>query len=138
MTTVIGDGDRDGLPYAFGAAPLPVLPALVAGNEGGAGDAGRGERHARDDEEERAPAAADIGAQAVEEMGGGQEHRIPNDERTSGVTEGKGEYPPQLVGIMDPDAQEMRQMDTKGRCPRGEEAVARVEQENRMLPSDRG
>ena len=62
VAPVIGDGDSDCLPHALWSAVCPVLPALVPGDEGGAGDAGRGEWHAGNDEKKGTPTAAHIGA----------------------------------------------------------------------------
>ena len=138
MTPVIGGGDRNGLPDAFGTAPLPLFPPLMPGDEGGAGDAGRGERDARDDEQERTPTAAHIGPQSVEQVGGRQQARVPDDQGTRAFAQGEGECPSQLVGIMDPDAHEMWQVDTEGGRARRIETVVGIEEQDGMDAGDCG
>lgn len=138
MAAVVSDRDTDGLPDAFGSTLLPLLPALVARNEGGAGDAGRGEWHARNDDEERTPAGAHIGAQPVEERGGGQQACVPDDQGAGAVAQGEGKCATQFLRVMDPGTEEVRQMDTERSSARRIETVVRIEEQDGVGPGNSG
>jgi len=135
---MIGDGHRDSFACAFGAAALPLLPALVARDEGGAGDAGYGERHARHDEKQCAPTRTHIGTQSVEEMSGWQEPRIPDDQGTGTLAQGKDQRSMQLLRIANGDTKEMRQVNTECGGTGREKAMMGIKEEDRVRSGDGG
>lgn len=134
---VIGHMERQRATVASPSRACTVRPSIVRHTKRRTISDGTGRKPIRRDEQERASTAAHNWTHAVEQRGGGQETNIPDDQWEGIAAQRKAERLSDVLRIIRPHPQQMRQMHPSSSSGRGMEACVRIEQENGVRATDR-